>query len=859
MVGRLTGLARLRDALRRATGGDRAIVLVTGEAGIGKSTLIEQFLAGIGAGDRESIAHGRCFDQFGNGEAYLPVLEALGRLMRTPVAGELEIVLQRHAPTWLRQLSAVVSSRRRPSCRSPNLAPSRMMREIADALEVFCATRTLVLVIEDLQWSDSSTIALLGYLARRREPGRILVIGSARVAELMAEDNPLRELRQALRLDNVCEELPVDLLSLEEVATYVAFRFAGASAAALKGLAAQVHRHTEGNPLFMVNMISDAVERGVIVRQGERWRIQGRADRFSECVPATLKEMIFQRMATWSPADRGVLEIASVVGDEFAAVDVAAALHERLDVVESICERFALRSGFLLAAGVLESPNGSVTGRYRFVHALYRRVIYESIGAARRVRAHRAIGAAQARRFGRNAMDHATELAVHFSLGRDYRKALELHEHAGFAALDREAAGEGAMHFSAALEALDRVREAADAGERELRLVMARANLSMAIHGYAAADTERDFERARALSCGDCEDAALAPVLRGLLSFHHVRGALDEARDLGERLLRLAERNSSDEALRLQAHYGNGATLFHQGALAEAEIHLKAALALYRPENHAVHARSYGGYDPGVGASMWLAWTLALRGRLREALDRDRSGLALARSLPSTFSLAWGCYAASVSRQLFGDWNGSASLAAEANEIAEEHGFSYVAALAGVNLSWAQIMLGNRTDAVAGLRDGVAAVEATGARLVHPSYLGMLAAVDAMLGDRVAAERGFDSALSEIEETGERLHEATLLIGKSHFLSAGGVGGRAPRAHAGAAETCLRRALSVARAQGARLVELRAAVALARHRRARGDAAGARRELEIVCEWFAEQPRVAEVEAARQLLADSDA
>jgi adenylate cyclase len=609
----------------------------------------------------------------------------------------------------------------------------------------------------------------------------------------------------------------------------------------------------------MVNMATDAIERGPMTYRDGRWQVQGHIDSLAARVPVGLKAMIGHRIATLRPADRRTLEVASVVGDEFAVADLAAALRKSIDTVEATCSRLATEANFVVEVGVAPTPDGSVSGRYRFLHALYRRVLYDEIGAAHRVRLHRAIGNHQAKTMGPRAAEHAAQLAMHFTHGHDYPRALEFHELAGFAALERQAAREAAAHFTAALDALGHVPELPSSANSELRIVSARATLSMALNGYAAPDTERDFARARKLTDGLADRRTVHPVLRGLLSFHHVRAELADAYELGERLLQGAESMPTDDCLHVQAHYGHGATLFHQGALAGAEMHLTAALTAYRPGTHAEHARIYGGYDPGVGASMWLAWTLALQGRLTEAVERDRAGLALARSLPYPFSLAWACYAASVSKQLFGDWAGSAALATEAVAIADEHGFPYVLGMATVNRGWAQVMQGKGAEGVALLRSGVAAVEATGARLVHPSYLGMLAAADAILGDRAAARRGFDAALAELETSGEGVHEAALLIGKSRFLAAGGVGGRAPRDHASAAEACLRRALEVARGQGAKLLELRAALALARHIQARGTVAQARRSLESVWPWFADQPALTpEVGAARRLLTGQD-
>ena len=186
--------------------------------------------------------------------------------------------------------------------------------------------------------------------------------------------------------------------------------------------------------------------------------------------------------------------------------------------------------------------------------------------------------------------------------------------------------------------------------------------------------------------------------------------------------------------LRVQAHYGHGATLFHMGAFDAARAHLEAALRDYDPATHRQHILVYGGYDPGVACSLWLAWTLALQGELDEAAARDRDGLALAHRHGDLFSLAWAYHGVGSSQQLLGDWAASETAAAEAVRLAEEHGFPHVLGMATINRGWALMMQGKTEAGIAMLRDGVAMMDRTGAALVRPSYLGMLAAADVMEG-----------------------------------------------------------------------------------------------------------------------------
>ena len=246
---------------------------------------------------------------------------------------------------------------------------------------------------------------------------------------------------------------------------------------------------------------------------------------------------------------------------------------------------------------------------------------------------------------------------------------------------------------------------------------------------------------------------------------------------MGEELLRHAHANAADTALRVQAHYGHGATLFHQGDFTAAATHLEAARRDYDPAEHATHARRVRRLRSRCGLLHVGRLGPRAAGPGREAAALDREGLALARRLPDAFTLAWACYGAGVTRQMLGDLPASEALSAEGATLAEEHGFPHVLGIATINRGWAMMMQGHAAIGIPMLREGVAAVEATGAALMHSAYLGMLAAADAMEGDRAAALRCFDQGLAEAQISGERLNLAGLLIGKSHLLMRGGTGG----------------------------------------------------------------------------------
>ena len=249
----------------------RQLVFVTGEPGIGKTALVDAFLARIDRTDLLRVGRGQCVEQYGAGEAYLPVLEALGRLGREPRGDEVVRVLKQHAPTWLVQLPALLGDQDLEAVhrRAHGATRERMLRELVEGLDALTIESPLVLVLEDLHWSDSATIDLLAMLARRREPARLLVLGTYRPADIAASTHPLKAVKPELELHAQCKEIALDFLTEAAVAEYLSRRFAQDEWPA--ELPQALHRQTDGNPLFLVNTIDDLIAQGQLSEVGGRW------------------------------------------------------------------------------------------------------------------------------------------------------------------------------------------------------------------------------------------------------------------------------------------------------------------------------------------------------------------------------------------------------------------------------------------------------------------------------------------------------------------------------------------------------------------------------------------------------------
>ena len=396
IVGREPALTELDRCLSKALLGQRQIVFVTGEPGIGKTALIDEFQRQAGAKVVDlGIARGQCVEGYGSKEAYYPVLEALGGLCRGSRGECLVQTLAVQAPTWLVQFPALVKSEHRDILQREILGATRerMLREIGDALEAITSENPLLLVFEDLHWADHSTVDFISALARRRSPAKLMLIGTYRPVDVIVSEHPLKALQQGLSVHQSCRQIALESLAEAEVAEYLAIESSGASLP--DGLASLLYQQSEGNPLFMVTALDDMAERGLISREKERWQLRIDLKGIDLGVPKSLQQMIEAQIDRLSTEEKRVLEVASLesVGrSRFAVVSRAPVIDLEPEVFEGVCESLSRRHCIVRSAGSEEFPDGTVSVCYEFVHVLYRQVCYRRIAQGRRAQLHRRLG-----------------------------------------------------------------------------------------------------------------------------------------------------------------------------------------------------------------------------------------------------------------------------------------------------------------------------------------------------------------------------------------------------------------------------------------------------------------------------------
>ena len=870
LVGRERVLDQLHAWLDQAAQGHRHVVLVTGEPGIGKTAVVEAFTAQAVAATPVRLAWGQCVAQYGAGEPYLPVLEALGQLCRDPEGAEVVAVLRQQAPTWLVQMPWLLTmeDRERLSQELQGMTRERMLREFAELVETLTTEIPLLLVLEDLHWSDHATLDLLALLARRRAPARLLLLGTYRPVELIVQNHPLRTVAQDLEQHGHGTVLPLPLLDVEAVAAYLVVRFPKQRFPG--AFAAWVHQHTDGNPLFLVTLVETLMAREVLREDNGHWQLRGGLEAVAIVVPEGLRLLLEQQLGRLPPEGQQVLEVASVAGVVFATAAVAAGLEADVEQIERRCERLVLQQ-VLRPVGLVTWPDGTVVARYEFTHALYQQVAYGNLGAGRRVQLHRRLGARLEAAYATQVGEIAAELAVHFEQGRDHQRAVQDLQHAAERAGQRHAHREAIEYLRRALALLKTMPETPPLLGQELAVQLALGPALMVTKGFAAPEAADTYTRAHQLcvQLGDREH--LFPVLFGLWRSAHVRAQLQTARTLGEQLLSLAN-TQGDPALFVEAHGPLGQTLCIQGELMLAREHLQQVVALYEPHRHRPLALRCG-YDPGVYARAMEGWVLWLLGYPEQALRGSHDALQLAREQAHPFTLSLTLATVAVLQQMRREGDATLEHVQDSVVLSTEHGFPYLRAVGTVLQGWGLASGGQVRVGMAQMHAGLAALRGTGAEVFRPYLLALLAEVCGRDGQIEAGLSALEEALVAADKHAEHFYEAELHRLQGELLLRQSVGAgrhpdprdvrQGPAAGVGAAdqsplqmeaEAAFQRALDITRRQRAKSLELRTTLSLSRLWQYQGKRTEARALLAPIYGWFTEGFDTADLQEAKALL-----
>jgi len=887
-VAREQELGKLDQKLAAALSGKGQIVFLLGEAGSGKTALVQEFARRIQETYPELIvASGKCNAHAGIGDPYLPFIEILSLL-----TGDVEskwtagVISREHAlrlwnllplsvkalldngedlinifvpgaalasrseafssrmTYWLAGLKKLVE-RKSSLPADVMLQQSNLLEQYTRVLQDLAKEKPLLLVLDDLQWVDPGSASLLFHLGRRIQGNRILILGAFRPAEVALGRGEERH-----PIEPILHELKRDYGEIEiEVGKTEARRFVDDYIDTEPNRLGPQFRdtlfgQTKGHPLFTVELLRDMEERGALIRDKDgRWR-EG-PDLDWNTLPARVDAVIEERVQRLNEKLREILTIASVEGEEFTAEVVARIQKEEVrELIKLLSRELDKRHHLVSAKGIRQLEKQRLSS-YLFQHILFQRYLYNSLDQVERAQLHEEVGNILEALYGEQAEEIAVQLARHFLEAGIMPKAMDYFHKAGNRAVRLSAGEEAIAHYKKALELLKKLPETPQRDQQELALQLALAVPLMSTKGFGAPELGQTIVRARELSDRSGDPLQRFYALFQLGTYYMSTAQYGTCLKITEQVAQIAEQ-SKDPMLERMSHYSDAWALFSVGEIVQSMEHIKYMKASYDPEKYGFMAYLFG-YDLGVfnlGLGSWVQWILGFPDQALRQLDE---AVSIARKLGHPHSLAFVLMVACFLNWLLGNFSRIDEVTEEIIPFCEKNGFIYVAAHGYYHRGERAVLEGKAKEGIAQMRQGLAIIEGTGTLTGFSGLRAGIAEACRKAGDLEEGLSAVDWALDAVQEHDERYMEAELYRLKGELLRMRGE----PEKEV---EKYFWQAIELSRRQQAKSWELRAVMSLSRLRQRQGKREEARKILGEVYSWFTEGFTTPDLIEAKALL-----
>ena len=839
LVGRVSEISRLVEDWQRVREGMGQVVVLSGEAGIGKSRLIQELKTHLAA-DPHIWLECRCLPYQQHSVLY-PLIELLQRLLQlrredTPeeqlaklerMLRQCRMPLEETVPLFAALLALPLSSGRYPSMTLPPLQQrQKTLEALRSILEQLATQQPVLFIVEGLHCADPSTLALLRLLIDKEPLARVLML-------LTYRPDFLPPWTQHAHLTSIT----LHRLPRHQIGTMMAQLTAGK--ALPLALHQQIVSRADGVPLFIEELTKMVLESGLLREADHHYELIGPLPALA--IPTSLQDSLMARLDRLVTA-KGIAQLGAVIGRQFSYT----LLHAVSQLDDATLQR---ELGQLIEAELLYQRDELPQATYIFKHTLIQEAAYQSLLKSTRQRVHQQIAQVLAAQFPEIVETQPALLAHHATEAGLTGQAMAYWQQAGQHALEQSANVEAVVHLRRGLALLPALPDSAERTQQELDLQAALGPALIPTKGYAAPDVERAYTRARELCQQVGETSQLFPVLRGLWVCYEVQGQLHLARGLGEQLLDLAH-SLRQPALFVEAHRALGNTLFWLGELAAARVHLEQGMARYDATQHHALAFLYG-TDPRVVCLAYTTWIWWLLGSPDRALASAHEALTLAQSLAHTHSVAAALHWMAVLRQLRREKRAAHEGAEELIDLANAQGFPYWLAEGIILRGWALAMQGHTEEGIGQIQQGLVDYRATGAAVQRPYWLALQAEAYAQAGRHEEGLAVLDDGLTTADTTGACWYQAELYRLKGMLLHKSE--GQTQQA-AGTPEVWYRQALDLARTQQAKSLELRAALSLSRLWQQQGRGDEARELLAPVYHGFTEGFDTADLQEAQALL-----
>jgi predicted ATPase/class 3 adenylate cyclase len=838
LVDREEELELLMRRWQQAKAGDGSVVMISGEPGIGKSRIVETVLERLSAEPHARLRY-FCLPHREDSPLYPAIsqFERAAGFRRDDTAEQrldkMEAVLaegtddvKRVAPLFAELLSIPTVGRYPPLDLAPPKLKQKTLQAKVAQIEGLAARQPVLMVAEDLHWSDPTSLELLDLLIERIPALPVLLIITFR------PEFPARWVgRPHVTL------LSISRLAPRQRAEMITHLVSGK--ALPKEIANQIMDRTDGVPLFIEEMTKAVLESGVLTEAADRYTAETWPPL---AIPTTLQALLLARLDRLAPV-REVAQIAATVGRHFS--------HELISAVTKIPQQVLNNAlAQLVDAELIYRRGTPPDAEYTFKHALVQDAAYQSLLRSKQRQYHLQIARVLEERFPEIADAQPELLAHHYTQAVIANKAITYWQAAGQKAVRRSANAEAINHLTRGLELLKTMPESPERFQQELTLLLALGTPLTDTKGFASPEVSGIYSRARELCRHVGGVRQLFPVLWGMWLFYNARAEHHVAREIGEECHRLAE-SAGDTELLIAAHHARGVTLAFLGDVSASQEHLEQAVALYDPNRHRNRA-----LISGIACRSQAAHSLWFLGQPDLALEKSKEALSLTQQLSRPLSLAQALAMAASVHQYVRDARACKAQAEAAVALSTEHEFPFWRAIGTILRGWALAEMNEVENGIVEMRQGLAAFRATGAECLRPYYLTLLAERHGQVGQAQEGLNLLSEAQAAVDRNGERWWQAEIyrLKGELMLKQCRVEGLQAEKQME--AEMYFHRALDTARRQGARSFELRATLSLCRLWQKQGKRAEARTMLADIYGWFTEGFGTADLQEAKTLLGE---
>jgi len=836
-VGRQEEVGLLLQRWEQAKQGEGQVVLLSGEAGIGKSRITQMLRERLAKEPHVGLRY-QCSPHHSS-TAFHPFIQQLayaaGFTPDDPADQKLDKIedllaqsthsVTEVAPLIATLLSVPTGDRYPPLEFSPQRQRELTLAVLSDQLIGLAGKKPVLMIFEDAHWADPSSLEALEQVMERVQDERMLTVITFRP-----------EFSPPWHGYTHVTSLTLSRLGRDQCATLVANVTLGRE---LPGeVLDQIISKTDGIPLFVEELTKTVLESGLLREVGDRYQLTGPLPPLA--IPSTLQDSLVARLDRLAPV-KEVAQIGAAIGREFP--------HRLLAAVSPLGDNELHGAlGQLVDAELVFRRGSGTDTRYIFKHALVQDAAYESLLRSKRQELHQRIAKVLEKQFPNVVETEPEILAHHYTEAGQIDASVTYWRRAGQRAVERSANVEAIIHLGKALQLVEELPEAAERDHQEFAIHIALGPALMTTKGWGAPDVERTYRRARELCRDMAEPSQLFTVLWGLWLFHHVSGQFRPAKNLADEILALSERQS-EPGLLLQARHAAWTTDYFFGDLLSCRAHAEQGIALYDIDEHRAHASIYGGHDAGVCCRETLAIALWLLGYPDQAVQKNQDAVGLAQELSHPFSLVLALHSSTAVRQHRREPRFTQERAEAMIAVCTEHGVSpEYFAVGTIRRGWAVAAEGRPEEGIADIQQGLTALQAMGAKRSRSHHLAVLAEVYEQTGQADQGLNALAEALELVEKTDERWWESEVHRLKGELLLSH------PAQDMAVAEECFNRAIAVAQRQSAKSLELRAAMSLARLWRDQSRATEARDLLAPVYGWFTEGFDTADLKEAKALL-----